>query len=141
MNIFRYNCCGRTFILIDGRNISTGRFRKPATARMLCAVNEAEAIVIIESAQAADFLMSVVGAEEEKTDCAAMACAVAFADLLGLKPRGGAFTFGTADPSKTFAFTCCGKTYGAEVLTHFGESKMISLDGGVPLETICEGEL
>ena len=175
MNIFRYCSENHAFILIDGRNISTERFRKPSTAKMLCAVNETEAIVILESDPGCDFRMSVAGGEDstgvtgtadagvadagvtdaEVADAGvaeagdrARACAVAFADLLGLKPRGGAFTYGTAAPSKTFTFIDAGpgagdaaRLFSAEVLTHFGESKIISLNGQPGLETICEGEL
>lgn len=167
MNIFRYCSENHAFILIDGRNISTERFRKLSTAKMLCAVNETEAIVILESDPGCDFRMSVAGGEDsarvadaEVADAGvadagvadagdhARACAVAFADLLGLKPRGGAFTYGTAAPSKTFTFIDAGpgagdaaRLFSAEVLTHFGESKIISLNGQPGLETICEGEL
>lgn len=152
MNIFRYCSENHAFILIDGRNISTERFRKPSTAKMLCAVNETEAIVILESDPGCDFRMSVAGGEDSAgvADAGdhARACAVAFADLLGLKPRGGAFTYGTAAPSKTFTFIDAGpgagdatRLFSAEVLTHFGESKIISLNGQPGLETICEGEL
>ena len=167
MNIFRYCSENHAFILIDGRNISTERFRKPSTAKMLCAVNETEAIVILESDPGCDFRMSVAGGEDSAgvadagvadaevadagvTDAEdrARACAVAFADLLGLKPRSGAFTYGTAAPSKTFTFIDAGpgagdaaRLFSAEVLTHFGESKIISLNGQPGLETICEGEL
>lgn len=157
MNIFRYCSENHAFILIDGRNISTERFRKPSTAKMLCAVNETEAIVILESDPSCDFRMSVAGGEDSAgvadagvADAGdrARACAVAFADLLGLKPRGGAFTYGTAAPSKTFTFIDAGpgagdaaRLFSAEVLTHFGESKIISLNGQPGLETICEGEL
>lgn len=156
MNIFRYCCETHAFILIDGRNISTERFRKPSTARMLCAVNEAEAIIILDNDPGCDFRMSVIGRDGDTgmaggrmadAGDSARACAVAFADLLGLKPRGAAFTYGTAAPSKTFTFIDAGPQPGAsrllpaEVLTHFGESKIISLNGRPGLETICEGEL
>ena len=95
-----------------------------------------DALLILDlPSEKADFSLEVrdsSGREVPVSDSAA-ACAVAFADLLGVKP------FHSTD----YTFENSGTVHSAGILSHLGENKLICLAAGdsqVTVDALCQGE-
>jgi len=118
---------------MDARNFNPERFRKPSMVRMLCSVHEALALVLVENSVKADFHCSILSSGElssvRRED--ALRCAVAFADLAGVKE------FHTRNWNMELED---GSILPLEILAQMGEEKMVRLpQGDAPV--LCLGEL
>lgn len=148
IRMYRYSEGESSFIMIDGRDVEIPRFRTPNAVHALCLINDAAGIVIMDypaDSDAADFRMEFYGADgtqhglephdtegslEGMVRSAAM-CAVAFADLLGIKPFH----------SKEYRFEAADGIHDAFIDSHLGECKMVRLDLDTDAgATLCEGE-
>lgn len=133
IRIYKYSSPSHTFVMVDGRDVEIPRFRKPAEVHALCLVHEVDAFVIVDHCESADFEMEIIcgnsSACESKEE--AGACAVAFADLLGIKP------FHTQD----YTFSLDGVRHNAFISSHLGECKEVSIDGRALIPCLCMGKL
>lgn len=142
IRIYKYSAQSRSYIMIDGRDVEIPRFRNARTVSDLCVVNGVDGVVVIDRSEPADFCLTlrdrsgseiVPGADgsgaADCRDSGAAACAVAFADLLGVK------AFHTQD----YTFEWGGLVYRAYIASHLGEVKEVSLNGAATVSALCEG--
>jgi len=132
IRMYRYSEDELSFIMIDGRDVEIPRFRKRNDAHAMCLLHGTDGIVILDKSEKADFLIEFVGADGVAADApdGARRCAVAFADLVGVKP------FHT----KEYSFEASGSTHDALILSHLGECKVVKI-GDCEGSALCEGEL
>lgn len=133
IRIYEYSTPDHGFVIIDGRDVSVPRFRKEREAHSLCLVHQVDGLVIVDHSAAADFSLELHCGNCSPDSVAedAGACAVAFADLLGVKP------FHT----KEYTFEMNGDVHSAFIGSHLGECKEVGVDGGSPVHTLCLGPL
>lgn len=133
IRIYKYSAGSGNFIMVDGRDVEVPRFRKPAEVHSLCLIHQADGLVILDHSAAADFKMEFRGSAECPPSLVreASACAVAYADLLGVKP------FHTQD----YTFEIDGTVHAAVIASHLGECKEVSLSGAPSIPCLCLGEL
>jgi len=139
MKIFRYSGAGNSFIIIDARGIDASRFANRSTAHMLCAVHETDGLMILDADEGGlDFKMTYFNADGSSGMMCGNGgrCIVAFADLLGIKPVSGRFTYGTSDPSQVYTFRGPDGVHKAEILSHLGETKTVRLQMHEVRETL-----
>lgn len=150
IRIYKYSAQSRSYIMIDGRDVEIPRFRNARTVSDLCVVNGVDGVVIIDRSEPADFCLTlrdrsgseiVPGADGSgAADCrdsgaaayhdsGAAACAVAFADLLGVK----------AFHTQNYTFEWGGIVFEAYIASHLGEVKEVSLNGADAVSALCEG--
>ena len=121
MEFYRYSGAGNSFVVIDGRNCATDRFRKKEIVHALCMQNDTDGLMILENSDVADFKMLYFNRDGSGGMMCGNGgrCIVAFADLLGVKP------FHTAD----YAFEAPdGVIHRATILSHLGEMKTVRLE-------------
>lgn len=134
--MYRYSEGESAFIMIDGRDVEIPRFRTRKAIHALCLINGTVGIVIMDhptDSDAADFRMDFYGADGKLKgmDRSAAMCAVAFADLLGIKPFH----------SKEYRFEAADGIHEAFIDSHLGECKEVRLDSDPAAgSTLCEGE-
>ncbi len=203
IRMYRYSEEGRSFLLVDGRDVEVPRFRKARSVHELCLVHGVDGIGVLDKSDICDFRFCFIDAlghsfqEPVRTDSAAFAalpaglvpessfadaaspaglvpersfadaaspaglvpgssfadaaspagfapgsllagaalCAVAFADLVGVKP------FHTTE----YTLEIAGEAYSASILSHLGECKVVSLFApglaSVRGSAVCEGEV
>lgn len=137
IRIFRYSSCSQSFIMIDGRDVEIPRFRNAGTVSAMCVMNEVDGIVIIDRSESADFSLSfrsrsgstVLPGSSDLADAGVSSCAVAFADLLGIK----------AFHTREYRFEWGGVLFEAYISSHLGEVKEISINGAATVSALCEG--
>lgn len=132
IRMYVYTAGDEKFVAIDGRDVMIPRFRERRTAHALCMMNGLDGTLVLDSADGADFKLEYRtkdGKEAEPTDTVRR-CAVAFADLLGVKP------FHTKD----YCLEDLGGRHSACILSHLGESKTVSIDDRPSDDIVCEGE-
>lgn len=139
--MYRYSEGEKSFILVDGRDAEIPRFRRSGTVHSICLIHAADAIVILDKCARADFSLEIycsdgsaqsAGGSPASLDGSAAACAVAFADLVGIKP------FHSTD----YTFRWAGTVFNAKITSHLGECKEVILSE--PLfkgAAVCEGPL
>lgn len=136
IRMYRYSEAEESFIMIDGRDVDIPRFRTRKDIHALCLMNDACGIVIMNhptEKEESDFRMEFYGADGVPggMNRSAARCAVAFADLLGIKPFH----------SKEYRFEAADGLHEAFIDSHLGECKMVRLDSDPDAEaTLCEGE-
>lgn len=133
--IYRYSGKQESFLAVDGRDVEVPRFRERRTVHALCLINEVDAILVVDKAEAADFRVDCYGRDGLPCRLSADAarCSVAFADLLGVKPFH----------SQDFKYETPDGTFDAAILSQLGECKTVSVDVDgtrVPGPAFCEGE-
>ena len=132
IRMYVYKAGDEKLVAIDGRDVMIPRFRNRRTTHALCLMNGLDGTIVLDNADDADFRLeyrSKDGMETEPTE-AARRCAVAFADLLGVKP------FHTKD----YCFDDLAGRHSACILSHLGESKTVSIDDRSSDDIVCEGE-
>lgn len=130
--MYRYTAGDESLVAIDGRDVMIPRFRDRRTVHALCLINRLDGIVIVDKSEKADFLLEY-RPKDGNASCPtehARRCSVAFADLLGVKP------FHT----KEYTLEDQNGIHSASILSHLGESKTITIDGGPSDDIVCEGE-
>ena len=133
IRIYRYNVGDESYLAIDGRDVTIPRFRDRRTVHALCMMNALDGVVILDKGNEADFSMECYGRDGNPADATpSCACtAVAFADLLGVKPfHSKEYTLQTSD----------GAIHHAGINSHLGELKIVEFDDAGPLDVICDGE-
>lgn len=145
IRMYRYSEGENSYILIDGRDVEIPRFRKSGTVHSLCLFHNVNGIGILDKSDEADFSLEFYGSDgmahampagaiagASDTVTGAAVCAVAFADLVGVK----------AFHSKDYTFFCSGTVYSAEITSHLGECKEITLsEYDYHGSAICQGAL
>lgn len=142
IRIYKYSAQSRSYIMIDGRDVEIPRFRNARTVSDLCVVNGVDGVVVIDRSELADFCLTlrdrsgseiVPGTDGSGAaachDSGAAACAVAFADLLGVK----------AFHTQNYTFEWKGAVFEAYIASHLGEVKEVSLNGADAVSALCEG--
>lgn len=132
IRMYVYTAGDEKFVAIDGRDVMIPRFRDRRTTHALCLMNGLDGTLVLSNADEVDFRLeyrSKDGRETEPSQ-AARRCAVAFADLLGVRP------FHTRD----YSFSDIGGRHSACIQSHLGESKEVTIDSLLPESVICEGE-
>lgn len=142
IRIYKYSAQSRSYIMIDGRDVEIPRFRNARTVSDLCVVNGVDGVVVIDRSELADFCLTlrdrsgseiVPGTDGSGAaayyDSGAAACAVAFADLLGVK----------AFHTQNYTFEWKGALFEAYIASHLGEVKEVSLNGADAVSALCEG--
>lgn len=183
--MYRYSEEGRSFLLVDGRDVEVPRFRKARSVHELCLVHGVDGIGVLDKSDVADFRLGFIDASGRGTPASGLGsqvssqaeasvsvteadspagtlpanprfvanaratdgtlsassiagaaiCAVAFADLVGVKPFH----------STEYTLEIAGEIYSASILSHLGECKVVSLSspGHAPISgpAVCEGEV
>lgn len=134
IRIYKYSAQSRSYIMIDGRDVEIPRFRNARTVSDLCVVNGVDGVVVIDRSELADFCLTLRDRSGSEivpgTDgSGAAACAVAFADLLGVK----------AFHTQNYTFEWKGALFEAYIASHLGEVKEVSLNGADAVSALCEG--
>lgn len=122
MRMYRYSGAGNDFIMIDGRNADVSRFRRKDVIHPLCLMYGTDGLIILGKSQTCDFSMEFYNPDGS---CGMMCgnggrCAVAFADLLGVKP------FHTSE----YVFEAPDGVHRAYILSQLGENKTVRLEMG-----------
>ena len=138
--------------MVDGRGAEVPRFCREDSSHALCLVHDVDMIAVLKESERADFVLECHGfrsvdAASNALDSAssilpyAARSAVAFADLLGVKP------FHSTD----YTFEYDGLLLHATIESHLGECKVVALLNSIcsspsaftseSLPVICEGEL
>lgn len=117
--------------MIDGRDVDIPRFRKSADVHSLCLIHQVDGLVILDHSSVADFKMEIHCGNGGAESCIAesSACAVAYADLLGVKPFH----------SQEYSFELDGMVHNAFISSHLGECKEVGIDGDAPVPVLCLG--
>lgn len=130
IRIYRYSCGDAQLLMVDGRNVEIPRYRKSSEVHSFCLLHQTDGLVIVDSSDTADYKLECYSSDgliQYSED--ALRCSAAFADLLGVKD------FHTQD----YTVECMGVVHSAHISSHLGEGKIVSLDGGQPVETVCMG--
>ena len=132
IRMYRYSGAELSYMMVDARDAEVPRFRNRSTVHALCLINAVDGLVIINRSDIADFLMELYGTDGRPADLSADAarCAVAYADLLGVKP------FHTQD----YVFEFGAQRFEARIEVHLGESKTVRFLGEEGT-VFCEGEI
>lgn len=132
IRMYLYSENENPFILVDGRDVDVSRFRKRDTVHSLCLINGVCGLAVIDKSDRADFRMDCFGPDGLPSgDClGAGMCAVAFADLLGIRPFH----------SKEYTLEVAGKVHEAVIESHLGECKVIRI-GETASPVLCLGSM
>lgn len=133
IRFYEYKASDKHYLLIDGRQLNVDRFKRRDMAHALCLQYGTDAMAVVEESVTADFGISSFDADGTASEASAplLACAVAFADVLGVKP------FHTKDytvSDATSVHTAC-------INSHLGETKMVTIDGAPQIEALNLGDL
>lgn len=133
IRMYRYSTDKRALILIDGRDVEIPRFRKPQEIHILCLLNGVQGLVILEKSDIADFRLECYASNGRSAgfEESSAVCAVAFADLVGVK------AFHTQD----YSFEYEGQLHSAFIESHLGEAKEVLIDSHIRGTALCEGAL
>lgn len=143
IRMYRYSEDGKSFMLVDGRDVDVPRLRSPRSVHDLCLVHDVDGIGVLDRSDTADFMAGFLGADgrplQGRVLEGAVMCSVAFADLVGVKP------FHSTD----YTVEAGGQLFPARILSHLGECKVVELSGVVPSgsavpltgDTLCQGEV
>lgn len=133
LRIYSYSEGENNFLMVDGRQNDVSRFCKRKTVRSLCCIHAVNGIAVLKESETADFRLEYLDAQEgiRKRE-SALLCAVAYADLLGIKPFH----------STEYRVEVDGLVFDAEILSHLGECKVVhTLQNDITGSAICEGEM
>lgn len=118
---------GRTYVLIDGTNGDVSRFTRGRICHSLCIMTGVDGIAVLEKSGDCDFRLRYcdsrgMSVSPSLPSCSSVPwgialCAVAFADLLGIKPFH----------SKEWDFRWGELALSARIDSHLGECKSISI--------------
>lgn len=126
--MYRYSSGENMFIMVDGRDVQVPRFRKSESVHALCLVHKVDGIAILDHSAKADFKLEYQGNVSDGIS----ECAVAFADLLGVK----------AFHTQNYTFESEGVVHTAFIESHLGECKMVRIDDAAkPLSALYLGSL
>ena len=149
IRMYRYVEDGKSFILVDGRDVDVPRLRSPRSVHDLCLVHGVDGIGVLDRSDRADFRAGFLDADgrplQGRILDGAVMCSVAFADLVGVKPFH----------STEYTVEEGGRLLPARILSHLGECKVVELSGtrhafcGIPADnsgpltgdTLCQGEV
>lgn len=133
IRFYEYKAEDKYYLLIDGRQLNVARFKKRDIAHALCLQYGTSGMGVVEESETADFMVSAFGAdgEPQAAEAPLLACAVAFADVLGVKP------FHTKD----YTVSDTGTIHIAYIDSHLGETKMVSIDSSAAIEALNLGDL
>ena len=137
--MYRYSEDGKSFIMVDGRDVDVPRFRSPRGVHELCLVHSVDGIGVLDRSESADYALTFLGSDGRsgsgRTLSGALLCSVAFADLVGVK----------AFHSTDYSVEGPDGVIAARILSHLGECKVVSICGQSLPEltgsTVCEGEV
>lgn len=133
LRIYSYSEGENNFMMVDGRQNDVSRFCSRKTVCSLCCIHGVDGIAVMKESGIADFRMEYLDAEGgiRKRESAVL-CAVAYADLLGVKPFH----------SKNYLVEIDGSALDAEILSHLGECKVVhTLQNNITGSAICGGEI
>lgn len=121
IRIYKYSCEGRSFLMVDGRQGDVSSFRRSRKVHALCVINALDGIAILDKSETADFKLEFFRPspfEDGNALLAAARCAVAYADLLGVKPfHTAGYRYELED----------GTIHEATIVSHLGECKTVLL--------------
>ena len=133
LRIYSYSEGENKFLMVDGRQNDVSRFCNRKTVRSMCLIHSLTGITVIKPSIEADFRIEYLDADGGISGKeSALLCAVAYADLLGIKPFH----------STEYRVEVDGLLIDAEILSHLGECKVVhTLQNNITGSAICEGEI
>lgn len=133
IRMYKYSSGNEHLILVDGRDVEIPRFRKAQEIHTLCLINGVQHLAILDRSEVADFRLECYDADGRSAglEASSALCAVAFADLVGVK------AFHTQD----YSFEYDGRLHSAFIESHLGEAKEVVIDGTLRGTALCEGAM
>ena len=133
IRFYEYKAGDKHYLLIDGRQLNVERFKKRDMAHALCLQYGTDAMAVVEESETADFGICSFDSDGTASTASAplLACTVAFADVLGIKP------FHT----KEYTVSDSASVHSANIDSHLGEIKMVTIDGSTQIEALNLGDL
>lgn len=133
LRIYSYSEGENNFLMVDGRQNDARRFCRREAVRSLCCIYAMDGVAVLKESDTADFRLEYNDAHDDiRKRESALLCAVAYADLLGIKPFH----------STEYRVEVDGLVFDAEILSHMGECKVVhTLQNDITGSAICEGEI